>query len=255
MSVWVALLRAGRVASITAACCVGLAQAQPVDGASAPAPAPASLPAPAASSSLSHRPLRNNLPPYEGLPKASVPEVFSGYANAPAFSVAPRKQNLLLYPCSMCHNLLKLNTEVRTLRVPPDPAGAPHQAELRHGAGRLWCLDCHLPKDREWLHTLNGAKVDFDDSAQVCGQCHSARYKDWVFGGHGKRVAGWKGERQLYACTHCHDPHQPKLQPRAAGKPPPLRAGLQPMGGHPEPSTLPWQRAQEGPDRVGKAKP
>lgn len=180
-----------------------------------------------AASAPTHRPLRDNVPAVDGLPQSSPPEVFSGYPGALPYTVVPRKQDILLYPCSMCHHLLKLNTTVRQLRVAPDPAGAPHSGVLRHGKGRMWCLDCHLAKDREWLHTLDGSKLDFNDSPLLCGQCHSARYRDWVFGAHGKRVAGWTGERELYACTHCHDPHNPLIQSREPSKPPPLRAGLQ----------------------------
>jgi hypothetical protein len=186
------------------------------------------------------------------LPAPTVPEVFSGYPGAPAYSVVPRKPELPLYPCSMCHNLQKLNTTVRQFRVAPPPEGAPHAGVLRHGKGRMWCLDCHYAKDREWLQTLNGTKVDFDDSPRVCGQCHSARYRDWVFAGHGKRVGGWAGERQLYACTHCHDPHVPVLAPQQARPPPPVRAGLQPMAAVREQPQTPWNSRTEGPARDPK---
>jgi hypothetical protein len=110
----------------------------------------------------------------------------------------------------------------------------------------MWCLDCHQGTDRDMLHTVSGTKVDFDQSYLVCGACHSARQRDWYFGAHGKRVANWKGERQIYACTHCHDPHSPTLKPRAASKPPPLRAGLAPMNRAPETIVMPWQRPPQG---------
>ena len=211
----------------------------------------------AASSAFRHRPLRENQPTPEGLPQASDLEVFKGYPGAPPYKVVPRKQNILLYPCSMCHNLNlpKLNTAPRKLRVAPDPNGAPHWAVMSHGKGRIWCLDCHFDRDREWLHTLDGAKVDFNDAAVVCGQCHSTRYKDWVFGAHGKRAEGWSGERELYSCAHCHDPHNPTLQPREPGRPPPLRAGLAPMNRVHEETPLVWQRTQEGLPHGQAAKP
>jgi hypothetical protein len=201
----------------------------------------------AASAPPTHRPLREDPPP--ALPEPTEPQVFNGYPGAPAFAVVPRKPHLLLYPCSQCHNLLPLNAQPRKL------ANAPHQAALTHGNGRFWCLDCHQAKDREFLHTIGGAKVDFDQSYLVCGQCHSARQRDWYFGAHGKRVAGWQGERELYACTHCHDPHKPSITPRPASHPPPVRAGLLPMQREHEARPLPWQKTSEGADHVQAVKP
>jgi hypothetical protein len=189
-----------------------------------------------ASAAPTHRPLRQNQPPPPLMP--TDPEVFKGYPDAPRYRVVARKQLLALYPCSQCHKLLPLNTMPRNL------VAAPHPADLRHGQGRFWCLDCHLASDHDdSLHTLAGTKVDYNDSSLVCGQCHGARHRDWAFGGHGKRVAGWQGERQIYACTHCHDPHSPKLLPRQAGKPPQVRSGLEAMKPARAESALTWRRA------------
>lgn len=185
------------------------------------ADAPAASAGPAASAAATHRPLRSHREP--AAPTPTDPQVFDGITGAPAYAVVPRKSQLQLYRCSQCHKVLPLNPQPRKL------VAAPHQASLDHGGGRMWCLDCHFPTDRDVLRTVNGAKVDFDASDRVCGQCHGNRHRDWAYGGHGKRVAGWQGERRIYACTHCHDPHTPALAPRAPGKPPPVRAGLQPM--------------------------
>jgi hypothetical protein len=206
--------------------------------AAAPASASVTATSPAASAAPTHRPLRENQPTAALEP--TEPQTFKGYPAAPAFSVVPRKQHLALFPCSQCHKVLPLNTQPRKL------VNAPHPAALDHGKGRMWCLDCHQGNDRDALHTVGGAKVDFDQSYLVCGQCHSARQRDWFFGAHGKRVAGWKGEREIYSCTHCHDPHSPTLKPRAPSAPPPLRAGLAPMTREREPTPMPWQRASQG---------
>ena len=186
-----------------------------------------------------HKPLRENRDPTP--PAPTEPQVFKGDPGAPALAVAPRKQALALYPCSQCHKVLPLNTTPRKL------VAAPHAAALPHGQGRMWCLDCHVGTDRDWLHTLRNPKVDFNDSHLVCASCHSARHRDWSFGAHGKRVAGWQpGEREIYNCTHCHDPHNPTIAPRKPSKPPPLRAGLEPMQTVPHTTPKPWQRAQGG---------
>jgi hypothetical protein len=195
-------------------------------------------PVPASAASAAHRPLRDNQPPTVLEP--TEPQQYSGDAGAPAFTVVPRKGQMVLFPCSQCHKVMPLNATPRKL------VAAPHPAALQHGQGRLWCLDCHVGSDRDWLHTLRNPKIDFNDSHLVCAQCHSARHRDWSFGGHGKRVAGWTGERQLYACTHCHDPHNPVIQPRAPSKPPAIRAGLAPMAGEHEPALPLWKRTREG---------
>ncbi len=157
------------------------------------------------------------------MPEPTEPKTFSGYPGAVPFTVVPRKDKLTFFPCTTCHSVLTPNPEPRKLTA------APHPAALEHGNGRIWCLDCHQLKDRDHLHTLNGKPVDFDDAYLVCGQCHFNRQKDWYFGAHGKRASNWRGERIIYNCTFCHDPHSPGLKPRAPGKPPPVRAGLAPM--------------------------
>jgi hypothetical protein len=220
-------------------------------------PAPAQSPAPAAAASdqpaepapPAAPPLRSvRIPIWQlgELPPPTVPEVFEGFPDAPPFTVVSRKPELPLYPCNVCHNLRKTDFKVRTFKVAMPPDGAPHAGVLRHGKGQMWCLDCHNPDDRQYLRTLNGTKIDFDDSPRQCGQCHGARYRDWAFGAHGKRVANWTGERQIYVCTQCHDPHNPTLKPGAPSKPPTIRAGLQPMDVARHPVLLPWQRMPQG---------
>lgn len=167
-----------------------------------------------------HRPLRS----HEGAAAApSVPQPFAGYVEAPAFDVVPREGALgAFYPCGNCHAQMPVNSEPRRLY-------APHQAALKHGGGRIWCLDCHNAEDRNQLTTLAGDPVSFNEAYLVCGQCHYQPQKDWYFGAHGKRVGNWRGERTFYSCTHCHNPHDPALEPRAPEPPPPVRAGLEPM--------------------------
>lgn len=184
-----------------------------------PQEAPATQPAPAVHTPA-HRPLRQ----YPDTPPAPTePETFAGYAQAPPFKVVPQKDKLKFYPCSQCHKLMPPNPQPRKLEA------APHPAALQHGKGRMWCVNCHLLDDRDFLHTVSGQKIDFDEAYLLCGQCHFNRQKDWYFGGHGKRAGNWTGERLIYSCTHCHDPHDPVLKPQQARKVPPVRAGLQPM--------------------------
>ena len=136
------------------------------------------------------------------------------------FSVVPRKPELTYYPCTQCHEFMTPNPVVRELF-------SPHPSELDHGDQRMWCLTCHKIDDRNSLTNLLGEPVDFDNTADVCASCHMQRHKDWVSGGHGKRQAIWKGKRVIYSCAHCHDPHNPPIEPRAPKPLPPVRKGLE----------------------------
>ena len=164
-----------------------------------------------------HRPLRSN--PVDGEAPLQPPESFEGYADVPEFGVVSRSEHLNFYPCEDCHAAMPVNATRRQLY-------SPHPGTLDHGAGRIWCLDCHAGENRNALKTLAGEEVGFDEAYQVCGQCHYQPQKDWFYGAHGKRVDNWQGERELYNCTHCHNPHDPAVRPRAPEPPPPVRRGL-----------------------------
>lgn len=166
-----------------------------------------------------HRGLRDNVPP--GFPAPTEPAEVEDYLEAG--TVISREDQLMFYPCEMCHASLPLNPEPRKL------VAAPHPAALNHGSGQFWCLDCHNADDRNQLNTLAGTKVGFNESYQVCRQCHYQPHKDWSFGAHGKRAENWQGDRQIYSCTHCHDPHDPSIKPRQPEPPPPVRKGLTPI--------------------------
>lgn len=163
---------------------------------------------------------------------------FPGYPDAPAFEVVARRDDLFFYPCDQCHEFMEASDEVREL-------DAPHDVELEHGNGRMWCIQCHSMVDRNTLWTLLREPVDFDEAYIVCGGCHANRQRDWYYGAHGKRVGGWTGERVVYNCTHCHDPHSPSIKPREPAPAPPVRAGLEPQhGARHEPSQV-WERYAE----------
>lgn len=157
---------------------------------------------------------------------------FEGYPGAPDVQVVPRKEELFFYPCDQCHASMEPNPEIRELDTL-------HDTSIEHGLGRIWCLSCHDFENRDYLRTLLGERVDFDDAHVVCGGCHANRHKDWSFGVHGKRVANWAGDRIQYNCTHCHNAHSPAIEPRAPKPPPPVRSGLTRQHGdrHDEQST------------------
>ena len=163
---------------------------------------------------------------------------FEGYPDAKEMAVVPRKDELFFYPCTTCHAAMEPNPEIRDLV-------APHALEFDHGRGRIWCLSCHDLDNRNQLKTLLDEPVDFDEAHQVCGGCHATRHRDWYFGAHGKRVANWQGERELYNCTHCHNAHSPAIKPRAPSDAPPVRAGLKLERGIKHESSHVWEAQEE----------
>jgi len=149
----------------------------------------------------------------------------SGRQAAPTpFTVGERVDKLFFYPCADCHEFMDANSNVRDLEVEEG-----HPAELEHGNGLFWCFSCHDAADYGRLKTPLSETIDFDSGYRVCHSCHSGKYQDWTYGGHGKRVADWRGERTLYSCVECHNPHHPAIAPRAPKSPPPIRAGLEAM--------------------------
>jgi hypothetical protein len=154
--------------------------------------------------------------------EVAEPEILVNAATV-EFSIIPREPELTYYPCTQCHQFLAPNPEVRELL-------SPHPSTLDHGDQRMWCLTCHKIDDRDYLTNLLGESIDYDSAAELCASCHMQRHKDWMFGGHGKRASNWQGERVIYSCPHCHDPHSPMIEPRAPKPLPPLRKGLE----HPE---------------------
>lgn len=148
------------------------------------------------------------------------PTRFEGYPDAPAISIVPRKDELKGFPCSRCHEGEETNPEIREVR-------RHRRQKLNHGRGRMWCLTCHSAENRDYLITLLGEQVDFDDDHVICGGCHGRRHRDWYFGAHGKRLGTWDGERVNVSCTHCHEPHDPGIKPRAPMAAPSARAGLE----------------------------
>jgi len=123
------------------------------------------------------------------------------------FRVLARKDAIGRYPCGVCH--AKKVAQVR------DGALITHGfIKINHGKGEneLACIECHDRQDRNYLVDMEGKKIDFNHSYQLCGQCHFRPKRDWLGGAHGKRVSYWAGERVVMNCTSCHDPHSPAFK-------------------------------------------
>jgi len=165
--------------------------------------------------------------------------------DARPFKVTPRKPALTMFPCTNCHDNSFVDARVRQLKDEHT------SLQFDHGGGRIWCYDaCHNGRDMDNLVSLRGRAINYDEPYLLCGQCHFAKQKDWVFGGHGRRagafpvpgavplgreqlrvaererIGKWQGPREVLACTACHNPHSPSIKPYEASPPPLVRTGL-----------------------------
>lgn len=113
----------------------------------------------------------------------------------------------LFYPCTSCHPVAIGAGASRSVTLPNKFKG--HQIVLvqhdRLGVGVAACLVCHddPARDPGKLKLIDGSLVDITgDVSSVCYRCHSAKYKAWKAGTHGKHEP---------KCTAagCHDPHTP----------------------------------------------
>jgi hypothetical protein len=123
------------------------------------------------------------------------------------FRVLARKDSISRYRCSVCHTNKPVKANDAVLFTHGDIA-------VNHGSGnnKLACIECHDKKNRDFLVDMQGRKIDFDYSYQLCGQCHFRQKRDWLGGAHGKREAYWAGERVVRNCTSCHSPHSPAFK-------------------------------------------
>ena len=163
-------------------------------------------------------------------------DMVTGPGTLEKFSVRPRRDDLYFYPCADCHEFMDSNNEIRELEVEDG-----HPGHIEHGEGRIWCLSCHARESNyNTLQDLLGGGIDLDQGYQVCAGCHGEHYRDWSHGAHGKRLANWRGERVIFSCVECHNPHRPSIAPRPPEPPPPIRAGLEPMRVEAATPVLPW---------------
>jgi hypothetical protein len=131
-----------------------------------------------------------------GAPERDVPK---------KFLVPPPPFTEGIFPCSQCHAGMPAN------RTPRKLEGMHQNIDLKHMPGG-WCFDCHNPNNRDTLRLANGKIVRFEESYNLCGQCHGTILREWKAGLHGKRTGMWNGEKQYRLCVHCHWPHDPRFK-------------------------------------------
>ncbi|MDH5492477.1 MAG: hypothetical protein OEY14_11055 [Myxococcales bacterium] len=117
--------------------------------------------------------------------------------------LVPRTPELVTYPCTdACHLEPTISDGLALERF--------HTfREIRHGPALHQCSTCHYVEDMNRLRLFDGTSIDFDESPQICGQCHGEKMRDWLAGIHGLQTGSWNGARQRRACPACHNPHAP----------------------------------------------
>ena len=150
--------------------------------------------------------------PFEVARRSAAPEAgHSRMFGTITLPIALRNRTAAIsqYPCTSCHlgrKVVMANQRIGDAHnnikpVHPDQTGAV-------------CSTCHSADDVQLLTLKSGERATLDESYRLCGQCHFPEAKAWAGGGHGKRLDGWQGRRVVMACTDCHDPHNPAVQPR-----------------------------------------
>lgn len=134
----------------------------------------------------------------------------------PKYFVPPPPFSEGIFPCSDCHS----DMDVNPLRRELEDEHTEISAMFNHASEQRWCLDCHNPDNRDVLRLANGELVSFEESYNLCGQCHGTIFRDWKAGIHGKRTGEWNGRKQYRLCVHCHNPHSPKFKPIKPMPPP-----------------------------------
>lgn len=125
------------------------------------------------------------------------------------FLTPVRQHELVSFPCSNCHTVNLDQLKSKTAKK------AHWDIELIHAPeGVMNCITCHQSNNLETLVSLSGQEVSFNNSQNLCAQCHSTQFNDWKGGAHGKAIGGWVDPRVSYSCVNCHDPHKTAFEPR-----------------------------------------
>ncbi|WNH12752.1 cytochrome c3 family protein [Thalassobellus suaedae] len=125
------------------------------------------------------------------------------------FLIPERKSQIKSYACIECHSkpLTQMQSE--------DVKKAHWDIKLVHAnQNTMNCITCHNPENMDNLKSLTGNNIDFNNSYNLCNQCHTKQFEDWKGGAHGKRIGGWAPPRASLTCVNCHNPHKPHFESR-----------------------------------------
>lgn len=127
------------------------------------------------------------------------------------FFVITREDKIEKFACTKCHE----RSGAKPVAATRDGKAAHWAVSLKHAPSDVMnCKTCHDSQDMDHLRKLGSGSIRFNNSYQLCAQCHFQQAKDWAGGAHGKRVGGWAPPRVIQNCASCHNPHSPQLEKR-----------------------------------------
>lgn len=126
------------------------------------------------------------------------------------FMVPDRAASMELFPCSSCHD-----RPIDQLVNKGTHKNSHWDISLQHAPSETMnCFTCHDRDNLDQLISITSQPISFSNSYNLCGQCHSTQKKEWLGGGHGKRIGGWAPPRTSMTCVNCHNPHSPSFEKR-----------------------------------------
>jgi len=125
------------------------------------------------------------------------------------FLIPDRKGQIKSYACTECHSKPLEKMQSKHLKKAHWDIKIAHANE-----NTMNCVTCHNPNNMDQLKSLTGHDIDFNNSYNLCNQCHTKQFEDWKGGAHGKRIGGWAPPRASLTCVNCHNPHKPHFESR-----------------------------------------
>ncbi len=126
------------------------------------------------------------------------------------FLIPERKSQIKSFKCTECHS-----KPLNELKGKQHGQKAHWNLSINHAnSNTMNCITCHNGINMDELKSLTGNKIDFNNSYNLCAQCHTKQFDDWKGGAHGKRINSWAPPRASLSCVNCHNPHSPSFDSR-----------------------------------------
>ncbi len=120
------------------------------------------------------------------------------------FLIPERKSQIKSYACTECHTKSLEKMQSKGFKKAHWNISIDHANE-----NTMNCITCHDGKNMDNLSSITRKSIDFNNSYNLCSQCHTKQFEDWKGGAHGKRIGGWAPPRASMTCVNCHNPHKP----------------------------------------------
>jgi len=142
--------------------------------------------------------------------------------------IMPRILFLTQYPCMECHHEIEKKDKILLpLKQPHNLMNFDHMDNIKN------CFLCHDRFNYDQLRLIDGSILSYNNSQNLCFQCHGEKKEDWEMGIHGQQIGKWNGKKFRDTCVECHDPHSPTFPQMKADPPPPFpKLGINKHGMH-----------------------